>query len=77
MQIILVLVSVLVVLQGRCLHCLDMSHGRISGGDLAALNQFPYQVGLSIEEPNEMFCWCGASLISEWYLLTAAHCVEK
>ncbi|KAH8345947.1 hypothetical protein KR067_010230 [Drosophila pandora] len=54
-----------------------MSHGRISGGDLAALNQFPYQVGLSIEEPNEMFCWCGASLISEWYLLTAAHCVEN
>ncbi|KAH8303574.1 hypothetical protein KR018_003534 [Drosophila ironensis] len=54
-----------------------MEHGRIAGGDLAVAEQFPYQVGLGIEEPNNLFSWCGASLISEWYLLTAAHCVER
>ncbi|KAH8368677.1 hypothetical protein KR084_004301 [Drosophila pseudotakahashii] len=51
--------------------------GRIAGGELAGANQFPYQVGLSIEEPNDLFSWCGASLISDRYMLTAAHCVEK
>ncbi|KAH8342299.1 hypothetical protein KR059_000617 [Drosophila kikkawai] len=51
--------------------------GRISGGELAIVNQFPYQVGLSIEESNDLFSWCGASLISDQYLLTAAHCVDK
>ncbi|KAH8378841.1 hypothetical protein KR009_001728, partial [Drosophila setifemur] len=51
--------------------------GRISGGQLASENQFPYQVGLSIEEPNDLFSWCGAALISDRYLLTAAHCVEN
>ncbi|XP_017072055.2 brachyurin [Drosophila eugracilis] len=80
MQIRLALVSLLMLIQGRSFNCLDLGHGidgRISGGKLAEANQFPYQVGLSIEEPNDLFSWCGASLISERYLLTAAHCVEK
>ncbi|XP_017058990.1 brachyurin [Drosophila ficusphila] len=80
MQITTALVSLLIVVQGGSISCLDLGHGidgRISGGELAEVNQFPYQVGLSIEEPNDMFCWCGASLISDRYLLTAAHCVEK
>ncbi|XP_041450551.1 brachyurin [Drosophila obscura] len=61
--------------------CLDLRHGaltgRISGGEVARDNQFPYQVGLSIEEANDLFSWCGGSLISDQYLLTAAHCVEE
>ncbi|XP_017111706.2 brachyurin [Drosophila elegans] len=80
MQIRSVLVSLLIVIQGRSIASLDLGHavdGRIAGGDLAGANQFPYQVGLSIEEPNDLFSWCGASLISDRYLLTAAHCVEK
>ncbi|XP_052845336.1 brachyurin [Drosophila gunungcola] len=80
MQIRSVLVSLLIVIQGRSIASLDLGHavdGRIAGGDLAVVNQFPYQVGLSIEEPNDLFSWCGASLISDRYLLTAAHCVEK
>lgn len=80
MQISTILVFLLILVQGRSISCLDMGHGigwRIAGGELARANQFPYQVGLSIEEPNDMYCWCGASLISDRYLLTAAHCVEK
>ncbi|XP_017003409.2 brachyurin [Drosophila takahashii] len=80
MQIRTVLISLLIIIQGRSISCLDLGHGidgRIAGGELARANQFPYQVGLSIEEPNDLFSWCGGSLISDRYMLTAAHCVEK
>ncbi|XP_002134820.1 brachyurin [Drosophila pseudoobscura] len=82
MQISSALVGLLfVALQVRCFLCLDLGHGalmgRITGGEEARENQFPFQVGLSIEEVNDLFSWCGGSLISNQYLLTAAHCVEK
>lgn len=80
MQISLVLVALLIAIQGESISGLDVGHGivgRITGGELARANQFPFQVGLSIEEPNDLFSWCGASLISDRYLLTAAHCVDK
>ncbi|XP_043649550.1 brachyurin [Drosophila teissieri] len=80
MQLSTISVCLLILVQRRAISSLDLGHGiegRIAGGELARANQFPHQVGLSIEEPNDMFCWCGASLISERYLLTAAHCVEK
>ncbi|XP_034133207.1 brachyurin isoform X2 [Drosophila guanche] len=82
MQISSALVGLLfVVLQVRGLLCLDLARGalmgRISGGEEAREHQFPYQVGLSIGEANDLFSWCGGSLISNQYLLTAAHCVEE
>ncbi|CAG2066481.1 unnamed protein product, partial [Timema podura] len=44
---------------------------RISNGDVAEVGQFPWQVALSIDRHTA----CGASLISEEWVLTAAHCV--
>ena len=51
--------------------------GRITNGYNADVGQFPYQVGLSLQINHNAFIWCGGSIISTDYLLTAAHCVDN
>ena len=43
----------------------------IVGGRAAVKHQFPWQVAII---PDEIW-FCGGSLISDSYVLTAAHCV--
>ncbi|MCL4125147.1 UNVERIFIED_CONTAM: hypothetical protein GTU68_023496 [Idotea baltica] len=47
---------------------------RIIGGTETFPNEYPYQVVL---RSNSMFHFCGASLISDEWVLTAAHCVDS
>ena len=48
------------------------SEGKIVGGVEATPNQWPWQVALFVDD-----AWfCGGSLISENWVLTAAHCVD-
>jgi secreted trypsin-like serine protease len=49
---------------------LNKQGNRITGGSTAARGQFPWQVALTID--NSWFC--GGSLISSRWVLTAAHC---
>lgn len=44
---------------------------RIIGGQNAAVGQFPHQVALRTMR-NQHFC--GGAIISEWWVLSAAHC---
>ncbi|XP_014482343.1 PREDICTED: trypsin-7-like [Dinoponera quadriceps] len=44
---------------------------RISGGKSTTINEYPYQV--SIHYQNKLLC--GGSIISDQWVLTAAHCV--
>jgi len=47
----------------------------IIGGTVAATNQFPFQVYLSVNKPEGSFS-CGAFLITPHHVGTAAHCVD-
>jgi secreted trypsin-like serine protease len=49
---------------------LDEAHQRITGGTTASRGQFPWQVALIIDDT----WFCGGSVISSEWVLTAAHC---
>lgn len=46
---------------------------RIVGGNQAYLGQFPHQVSLRHLDTHI----CGGSILSEFWVLTAAHCVDN
>ncbi|XP_066150939.1 trypsin-1-like isoform X2 [Euwallacea fornicatus] len=56
----------------KCTCGLALKHKRIVGGVETLVNEYPWMVALQYN--NRFFC--GASLINNKYLLTAAHCVN-
>ncbi|XP_042872118.1 uncharacterized protein LOC122253260 isoform X2 [Penaeus japonicus] len=48
---------------------------KIVGGKPSDIAQYPWQIGLARKYDN--FVFCGGSIISDQYILTAAHCVDQ
>lgn len=49
---------------------------RITNGQAATAKQFPYQVGLRLTRSDGNY-WCGGSLLSVRWIITAAHCTKR
>ncbi|XP_018604077.1 transmembrane protease serine 2-like isoform X2 [Scleropages formosus] len=59
------------------LHCIDcgsrvISDSRIVGGQVAKPGAWPWQVSLQVQREH----LCGGSIITPYWIVTAAHCVE-
>lgn len=65
-------ITILLLLSGLSLE----REERIIGGRKAKAKQFPYQVGIAIIFPSGNF-FCGGSIVSPKYILSAAHCAIK
>ncbi|VEN47987.1 unnamed protein product [Callosobruchus maculatus] len=50
--------------------------GRITNGKEADLGQFPWLARLGYQEGKDIKFKCGGSLLNEWYVITAAHCLK-
>ncbi|XP_035789466.1 trypsin beta-like [Anopheles albimanus] len=48
--------------------------GRIIGGTNATINNYPFMMMLYGQLPTNVYALCGASVISPYHALTAAHC---
>lgn len=51
-------------------------NGFIVGGTEARPHSLPWQIRLGYTEGGYMYTMCGGSIVSERYVLTAAHCID-
>ena len=60
-------------LQWKCAECgTSVRYGRIVNGNASRPGSYPWTVGIQYGEK----LYCGGSLITSWFVITAAHCVK-
>lgn len=60
-------------IDGDCYCGLAERATRIVGGEDTEVNEYPWQAGL-VSRGQHDFVWCGGSLVSSRWVITAAHC---
>lgn len=57
---------------------LEQAIAKIVNGDPTKPGAYPWQVGVRVKGNgrSDSVHWCGASIISEYFIITAAHCME-
>lgn len=55
--------------------CGRHKQSRIVGGSTAITNEYPMMAGLVKGRAASVFC--GATIVSQWYAVTAAHCLNN
>lgn len=61
---------------GSKLFNIDEVHTSVVGGELTLLGEFPHMAALGWKRGEEIEFNCGATLISENFVMTAAHCLS-
>ncbi|XP_075163339.1 ovochymase-like [Haematobia irritans] len=56
--------------------CGQVSGDRVSGGTETHINEYPWMALLRYDSPDDQFK-CGGSLITDQFVMTAAHCVKN
>ncbi|XP_051892507.1 coagulation factor XI-like isoform X2 [Pristis pectinata] len=49
----------------------------VSGGNVSLPGEWPWQISIHIDQKDEFRHFCGGSIISDHWIITAAHCFER
>ena len=72
-----IILNIYIIIIALLLPQLLLSQADIVGGDDADIQDYPYQAALlNTGGWGGGYAYCGASIINEYWILTAAHCVE-
>lgn len=75
MRIALILLLTFKVALSKSKSTKHIHKGLIANGDVYNVEDYPYVMSLKIFLPNNRIATCTGSLLTELFILTAAHCV--
>lgn len=73
----MMLIFFVIVLTHNIKKCHTVHAGKIIGGHKAVSHSRPYMVLLEIKDKNDQNNYCAGFLLSEDFVMTAAHCQAK